>query len=230
MLSEIKGSSVDTTKNNKVVAPPGLKNVRLDCRGENNQLIIENKYLHDTVIRFIGNNNICIIKSCSHPKSFFGEIQCGHGCSVTIGKDVSVQARVFITTAEQSQVVVGDDCMLSCEIQIRAEDSHAIYDVVTGERVNESKDIIIEDHVWLGYRCTVLQGTHIREGSVVGFGSIVKGNFPNNCAIAGVPAKVVKKNIAWERPHISYSQPIIKTHSSQIKKTEQYWNLTKDDL
>lgn len=213
-------------KNFEVVSVSGLKNVRVDCRGKNNKLIIENKYLHDTVIRFIGDNNVCVVQSCNHSKPFYGEIQMGYDCEVSIGRNVSVQGRTFITTAEASKVIIGEDCMLSCEIQFRAEDSHAIYDVVTGERLNLSQDILIGDHVWVGYRSTILQGTSIGSGSVVGFGSIVKGNFPNNTIVAGAPARVIKKNIAWERPHISYSEPKIKLRDTDIKKTEKYWQKT----
>ena len=66
----INGSFCDKEKNFEVVSVSGLKNVRVDCRGKNNKLIIENKYLHDTVIRFIGDNNVCVVQSCNHSKPF----------------------------------------------------------------------------------------------------------------------------------------------------------------
>lgn len=225
----LKESFSDLESKNIVTCPENLINVSLDLRGSNNKLIIENgSNLKNTVIRFIGSNNTCIIKSSKISKGFYGELQLGHGCTIILGHDITVQGRVFITTAEESKVEVGNDCMFSAEIQVRAEDSHAIYDVETGNRINRSKDIFIGDHVWIGYRSTILQGSYIGEGSVIGFGSIVKGNFPNNVIVAGIPAKIQKTNVAWERPHISYSGPVIKNNASEIKKTEKYWNFTKN--
>ena len=33
-------------------------------------------------------------------------------------------------------------------------------------------------------------------------GSVVKGNFDGNCIIAGVPAKIIKRNISWSRKKV----------------------------
>lgn len=63
---------------------------------------------------------------------------------------------------------------------------------------------------------------------MVGLGSIVKGTFPNNCIVAGVPAKIIKKDIAWERPHLSTTKPYYKPNSSVVKKSI-YWNKTIED-
>lgn len=51
---------------------------------------------------------------------------------------------------------------------------------------------MIEDFVWLGNYLHILPGTKIRKNSIVGAGSIVKGEFPANCIIQGNPAKVIK--------------------------------------
>jgi acetyltransferase-like isoleucine patch superfamily enzyme len=53
-------------------------------------------------------------------------------------------------------------------------------------------EIVIEDNVWIGARCTFLAGARIRSGTVVAAGSVVRGEFPPNCVIGGVPAKILK--------------------------------------
>ena len=46
----------------------------------------------------------------------------------------------------------------------------------------------------------ILKGTYISENSIIGINSLVTSNkFPANVIIAGVPAKVIKKNIDWSR-------------------------------
>ena len=78
-------------------------------------------------------------------------------------------------------------------------DSHAIYNS-SGERINTAKDVFIGEHVWIGYRATLLKGTRIADGSIIGTGSIANKTFmQQNCVIVGNPAKVVKENIIWNK-------------------------------
>jgi tetrahydrodipicolinate N-succinyltransferase len=111
---------------------------------------------------------------------------------------------------------------------VRADDGHPIFDVRTGLRVNPSRSITIGDHVWLGRFATVLGGVSIGEGTVIGYGSVVTRNIPNNCVAAGSPARVVRRDIAWERPHLSLVRPYYKPDASTIKRST-YWNLTKEE-
>ena len=46
-----------------------------------------------------------------------------------------------------------------------------------------------------------IRGTFIGDGSIVGAGSVVKGKFLNNVAIAGNSSKEVRRNIAWTRKY-----------------------------
>lgn len=52
--------------------------------------------------------------------------------------------------------------------------------------------IEIGSDVYIGLGCIILPGTKIGNRSIVGAGSVVKGEFPDNSVIAGCPAKVIK--------------------------------------
>jgi galactoside O-acetyltransferase len=56
-----------------------------------------------------------------------------------------------------------------------------------------SKEIQIEDHVWLGFDVVVLKGVKIGEGAVIGAKSVVTRDIPAWCIAAGNPAKIVKE-------------------------------------
>ena len=106
------------------------------------------------------------------------------------------------------EITIGDDVMFASDVQVRCDDGHPIFDVPTGLRVNVSRSITIGAHVWLGLRSAVLGGVSIGAGTVVGLGSIVTKDLPNNVIAVGTPAKIVRRDIAWERPHLTLPRPI----------------------
>ncbi|GIR03084.1 MAG: hypothetical protein CM15mP12_6150 [Gammaproteobacteria bacterium] len=56
-----------------------------------------------------------------------------------------------------------------------------------------AKEVEIEENVWIGERSIVLKGSKIGKNSIIGAGSVVAGDIPENCIFAGNPAKFVKK-------------------------------------
>lgn len=200
------------------------KDIIVTFKGNNNKLVIEEGFkTAKLTVAFDCNNATCLIGK----NTFRGFIRIGEDCEVCIGSGVTCTDNAYISTAENSRVEIGDDCMLATAVQIRADDAHPIFSVETGQRINMPSSIIIRDHVWIGARSTLLGGTYIGEGSVIGFGSIVKGEFPNNCILTGTPARVVRKDIAWERPHLTLNQPFYKPDSSSVKKSK-YWKMTTE--
>ena len=57
---------------------------------------------------------------------------------------------------------------------------------------------IIGRDVWIGANCTILQGVHIGDGAIIGAGSIVTKDVPENTIVFGVPAKFYKKRFSDE--------------------------------
>ena len=51
--------------------------------------------------------------------------------------------------------------------------------------------IQIDDDVWIGANCTVLDGVTVGEGSVVAAGAVVTEPVPPNTVVAGVPAEPI---------------------------------------
>ena len=53
--------------------------------------------------------------------------------------------------------------------------------------------ITVGDNVWFGSDCTVVPGVTIGSNVVVAAGSVIVHDVPDNCGVAGNPAKVVKQ-------------------------------------
>ena len=61
------------------------------------------------------------------------------------------------------------------------------------------KPINIGDNVWLGANVTVLPGVTIGKNSVIGAGSIVTKDIPENVVAVGNPCKVVRPITAEDK-------------------------------
>ena len=55
-----------------------------------------------------------------------------------------------------------------------------------------TKDVIIEDCVWIGSKVTILGGVTIGEGAIIQAGAVVVNNIPKYGIAGGNPAKVFK--------------------------------------
>ena len=114
-----------------------------------------------------------------------GEILINEGCRISNSAFVSKKC---ITIGKN--VYIGGDC------RFYDTDFHSLY---LNERVMKndpginSKEIIIEDNVFIGASCIVLKGVKIGLNSVIGAGSILTKNIPANEIWAGVPAIFIKK-------------------------------------
>lgn len=91
-------------------------------------------------------------------------------------------------------IKIGTEVFIGDDVAIRDCDGHEI----VGSDKPMTMPIVIEDHVWIGAKVTILKGVTIGEGSVVAAGSVVSHDVPPHVLVAGVPARVVKENVSWQ--------------------------------
>ncbi len=214
-VEDFRGNYSDN-RGNKIIGQATASNSKVVFRGQNN--IVEfgtNVVLEDTTITFISNQGYCYIGDFS---IYRGAMNIGQSGKVQIGERLSVTKGCFITTGE-AVAIIGDDCMFASNVEIRCDDAHPIYDIHTGGHINHSKSVSIGDHVWLANRTVVLKGAVIGSGSIIGHSSTVTSRIPNNCVAVGTPARVVRRNIGWERTPISVSSR---------GSDRPYWDETRD--
>lgn len=159
-----------------------LKNVKFIISGDNHTIEIGNNVrLHEGTVIWLGDNN----------------------CTLTVGDNTTVESAHIAVTEPHSRIEIGTDCMLSNGIEIRSGDSHTIIDIKTGLRVNYAQNVNIGDRVWIGANCTILKGVNLPRECVIATGSVVTKSFTEkNTVIGGVPAKIIRKNISWQRVNI----------------------------
>lgn len=108
-----------------------------------------------------------------------------------IGEYTQIGDRTEIHVGKK--VLIGRNCAISWDVCIMDRDYHNFNS--NNEKIEE---VIIGDKVWIGCKATILKGVTIGDGAVIAAGSVVtKDVLPRTC-VAGNPAKLIKKDIAWE--------------------------------
>ena len=168
--------------------------------GANSLVAKDGSFLENLSVRISGSNNRIIIGENVRIYANCSILIFGSNCTVEIGANTTIRSYTTLECGEnETHIKIGNDCMFSNHIHIRTHDSHFIYSNETGERLNMAKSVEIGDHVWIAAWVTVLKGTKIGSGAVIGVNSLVTHNVDENTIAVGIPARVVKNNVTWER-------------------------------
>ena len=127
-----------------------------------------------------------------------GNVRIEPGCLLSVGDATYFQRPSRLVLYEGAKIQIGRDCLFS-NVVIRACDQHAIFDAASGERINHSADIVIEDRVWLAENVTVSKGLTIGSDCVIGSHSVVTKPIPPGCVAVGIPAEVKRTGIRWSK-------------------------------
>lgn len=116
-----------------------------------------------------------------------------YGGSVEIGENCGISGSTIYSTCS---IKIGDNTRIGANCKIIDNDFHPVE--LEPRRAGLNKEftkkapIAIGDDCFIGMNSIVLKGTQLGNNVVVGAGSVVHGSFPNNCIIAGNPAKIIK--------------------------------------
>ena len=188
----------------KIDTSARLNNCKIDIIGDSNEITIEADSLLNNVVIFIrGNQNkIRISREVKFNRGGELWIEDEH-CELFIGEHTTFEETHIAVTEPNSKITIGKDCMFANDIDVRTGDSHSIIDAKSNERINHAKNVTIADHVWVGAHSSILKGSIIAENTVVATRSVVTKDFnEKGVLLAGIPAKVIKQNINWDRKRI----------------------------
>jgi acetyltransferase-like isoleucine patch superfamily enzyme len=135
----------------------------------------------------------------------FGDLTIGPGVHISVepngilkfgGKrnssesGITCNARIGVS----EYVEIGSDSIIAWDVFITDSDWHD----VQGSR--KAMPVCIGNHVWISHGVSILKGSIVPDGCIVGAKALIGNKFVDkNCLIAGIPAKVCKRDIQWSR-------------------------------
>jgi acetyltransferase-like isoleucine patch superfamily enzyme len=100
-------------------------------------------------------------------------------------------------------IEIGDDVWTGPYVYI-TDQNHGYQDPDTpiGRQQPVNRPVAIGAGSWLGAGAIVLPGARIGRNVVIAAGSVVRGDVPDRCVVAGVPAKIVRElaDDGWRPP------------------------------
>lgn len=117
---------------------------------------------------------------------------CDYGRNIYLGDNF--YANTNLTILDCGKVIIGNNVMLGPNVSLYTV-NHPMNKNERRTLKEKTKPITIEDDVWLGGNVTILAGITIKEGSVIGAGSVVTKDIPANVFAAGNPCTIIKENI-----------------------------------
>lgn len=117
-------------------------------------------------------------------------IQFDYGYNIELGKNFYSNHNLVILDC--AKVVFGDNVFLGPNCGFYT----AIHPICAEERnagIESAKPIFVGDNVWIGGSVTVLPGVKIGNNSVIGAGSVVVKDIPENVVAVGNPCRVIRQ-------------------------------------
>lgn len=134
--------------------------------------------IHQFKIRRSGNAYIDYLRSLG--------IKIGNNTIVFDPKDI------YIDISRPELIEIGDNVFLHKGVQIISHDWASYLFVNSfGDFIPAHDKVTLGSNIWLGRDVTILKGVTIGNNVLIGFGSIVTNDIPDNSVAVGSPAKVI---------------------------------------
>ena len=111
-----------------------------------------------------------------------------------IGEDVTIYSpnQTYIDEQFPYMLKIGNHVNITLGVHILNHDySWAVLKQCSGNVFGGVGYVNIGNNVFIGVNSVILMNTNIGSNVIIGAGSIVHGNVPNNCVVAGNPAKII---------------------------------------
>lgn len=124
----------------------------------------------------------CKLNAVAYAKSI--GVKIGNGTKIYGGNQHMFSTEPWI-------IEIGDNCHITSDVLFLTHDGGTL---IIKEFVGDyilTGSIIVGDNTYIGTRTTILPGIKIGSNCIIGAGSVVTRDIPDNSVVVGVPARVV---------------------------------------
>lgn len=131
-----------------------------------------------------------IVKEFGENANIIPPFTCDYGCNVKVGDNTVINhSGVFLDTNE---INIGKHALIGPKSGLYGA-IHPFDVEARNEGIEKAKIINIGDGAWLGGKVTVVPGVSIGKHSVIGAGSVVTKDIPDDVVAVGNPCRVIRK-------------------------------------
>ncbi len=123
---------------------------------------------------------------------------CEYGTHIQVGKNF--YANTGCVMLDVAKVTIGDNVLFGPNVCIYTA-GHPIHPEIRNSGYEYGIPIVIGDNVWIGGSSVILPGVKIGSNTVIGAGSVVTKDIPDNVCAAGNPCRVIREITEADRPY-----------------------------
>ena len=164
-----------------------------------NCALFNSVYIRNNGIICIGDNFLMTSMGGYNPlcRNIKGAIVADKDAIIRIGNHVHVSSPCIWA---RKRIVIGNDVKIGGDTIIIDSDAHSLnfldrrFDRDEDDSRNAcSREVVIGNDVLIGTRCLILKGVHIGDRTIIGAGSVVVCDIPEDSIAVGNPCRVIRK-------------------------------------
>jgi maltose O-acetyltransferase len=134
-----------------------------------------------------------------------------------IGKNTYIGTPAYIDHGYCWLISIGNNCIIAPDVIILAHDA-STKNQLDCRRVGR---VIIGSNTYVGVRSIICPGVKIGKNVIIGAGSVVTHDVPDNCVACGNPARVVRSTSEFVAKHRKNLNSIKCISKRELKKSEK---------
>ena len=143
---------------------------------------------------------------------------CGEGCYIEFpfranwgGHHLHLGSGVYVnfnlTLVDDGSVYVGDGAMIGPNVTITTA-NHPIDPTLRARGLQYNKDVYIGENAWIAAGVIILPGVRIGKNTVIGAGSVVTRDIPDDVVAVGNPCRVLRPISERDKAYFYRDEPI----------------------
>ena len=142
---------------------------------------------------------------CEEKAAYLKEVfaECGESCFIELpfhaswgGHHVHFGNRIYanfnLTLIDDGHIYVGDRVLFAPNVTV-ATSNHPLEPELRRYEMQYNRDVYIGENTWIGTGVIILPGVHIGKNCVIGAGSVVTHDIPDNSVAYGNPCNAVRE-------------------------------------